>query len=69
MRCIPCASGSLGSRVTRSHSLRLRLGIVIDMAKVIEFYIPEKFRKTARWIPLDQRGKVIEFPVPDKKSA
>jgi len=40
------------------------------MAKVIEYYIPERFRKKRKkWIPLDQRGKIIQFPVPEKKSA
>ena len=40
-----------------------------EMAKVIEYYIPEKFRKIARWIPSNRRGKIIQFPVPEKKSA
>jgi hypothetical protein len=32
------------------------------MAKIIEFYIPNNFRKKAtRWIPLEQYGKVIPF--------
>ena len=31
------------------------------MAKVIEFYIPDTFRKRTIWIPPEQRGKVIEF--------
>jgi hypothetical protein len=32
------------------------------MAKVIEFYIPARFRKPpAKWIPVEQRGKVLEF--------
>ena len=31
------------------------------MAKVIEFYIPERFQKKSKWIPAEQRGKVIEF--------
>jgi hypothetical protein len=39
------------------------------MAQVIEFYIPYRFRKKAKWIPVTQRGKVIEFPVAVKKSA
>ena len=39
------------------------------MAKVIEFYVPDRFRKTGPWIPPEQRGKVIEFPSPQKKSA
>ena len=47
----------------------MRVGMVTGMAEVIEFYIPEKFRKTAKWIPPRQRGKVIKFPVPEKKSA
>ena len=42
---------------------------VTAMAKVIEYYIPERFRKTTRWVPRDQRGKIIEFPVLEKKSA
>ena len=37
------------------------------MAKVIEFYIPNTFRKKATWIPSEQRGKVIEFCLPDKE--
>jgi hypothetical protein len=47
----------------------MRLGVVAVMAKVIEFYVPERFRKTRPWIPPEQRGKVIEFPSAEKKSA
>ncbi len=32
------------------------------MAKVIEFYVPQNFKPTARWVPADHRGKLIEFP-------
>lgn len=32
--------------------------------KVIEFYIPERHKKAAHWIPEDLRGRVIEFPSP-----
>ena len=39
------------------------------MAKVIEYYIPEKFRQTAKWIPPALRGKVLPFPVAEKKTA
>ncbi len=40
------------------------------MAQVIEFYVPDRFRKKkTRWVPPEQRGKVIEFPLPEKKSA
>jgi hypothetical protein len=39
------------------------------MAQVIEFYIPVKFQKKGKWIPTEERGKVIEFPVAVKKTA
>jgi hypothetical protein len=39
------------------------------MATVIEFYIPNRFRKKAKWVPLTERGKLIEFPTEFKKSA
>jgi hypothetical protein len=39
------------------------------VAKIIEYYVPENFRKKAVWISPDQRGKVIEFPPPQQKSA
>ena len=39
------------------------------VAKVIEFYIPTKFSKRVKWVPLPQRRKVIEFYLPPKKSA
>ncbi len=58
------------AQTQRSHSLRVRLGMVTDMAKVIEYYIPEGFRKkSGKWIPPDQRGKIIQFPATLKKSA
>ena len=31
------------------------------MAKVIEFYIPNNFRKQAKRTSVEQRGQVIEF--------
>jgi hypothetical protein len=41
------------------------VGMVMAMAQVIEFYVPDKFRKqTGKWIPPEQRGKIIPFPVP-----
>jgi len=39
------------------------------MAKIIEFYIPDSFRKNGKWVPAEERGKVIEFSLPAKKSA
>jgi len=32
------------------------------MTKVIEFYVRDLFPKKVKWLPRDQRGKVIEFP-------
>jgi hypothetical protein len=40
-----------------------------DMAQVIEFYIPARFHKKVKWIPPEQRGKVIDFPAEIRKSA
>lgn len=33
------------------------------MAKMIEFYIPQRFQEKLKWVPELQRGKVIEFPL------
>jgi hypothetical protein len=33
----------------------------VVMAKIIEFYVPERFRKKTRWISADRRGNVIVF--------
>jgi hypothetical protein len=39
------------------------------MAKVIEFYIPATFEKTMTSVRDSQRGKLIEFRPPVKRSA
>ena len=39
------------------------------VAKVIEFYIPTNFSKRVKWLPPQQRGRVIEFRLPAQKSA
>jgi hypothetical protein len=40
------------------------------MAQLIEYYVPDKFKKKVKWIPKRERGKVISFPMtPEKKSA
>ncbi len=40
------------------------------MAKIIEFFVPSSFRKKAtKWIPPEEYGRVIEFRLPEKKSA
>jgi hypothetical protein len=35
----------------------------------IEFHIPGTFRKSEKWIPPKQRGKIIEFAPETKKTA
>jgi hypothetical protein len=40
----------------------MRLGVVAVMAKVIEFYVPDRLRQRRLWTPPEQCGKVIEFP-------
>ena len=39
------------------------------MAKMIEFYIPQSFRKVSKWLPPTERGKVLAFPRAVRKSA
>jgi hypothetical protein len=39
------------------------------MARLIEYYVPDKFKKKVKWIPPQDRGKLINFPVDEKKSA
>ena len=39
------------------------------MAKIIEFYVPSSFHKKVKWVPPAERGKVIEFFVPVRKTA
>jgi hypothetical protein len=40
----------------------MRVGVVAVMAKVIEFYVPERLREKRLCNPREQRGEVIEFP-------
>jgi len=39
------------------------------MAKIIEFYIPQSFHKVSKWLPPNERGKVLEFPMAVRQSA
>jgi hypothetical protein len=41
----------------------------VAMAKVIEFYIPNNFRRPMKWVPEVRRGKILDFCPPTKKSA
>jgi hypothetical protein len=31
------------------------------VARVIEFYIPDSFRRTVKWVSPERRGKIIQF--------
>src|SRR5260370_30721694 len=39
------------------------------MAKIIEFYIPQSLRNVSKWLPPNERGKLLEFPVAVRKSS
>ena len=40
------------------------------MAKIIEFHIPNSIqKKQTKWIPVEDKGKVIRFEFPKEKSA
>ncbi len=39
------------------------------VAKIIEFYVPDSFRRKEKWIPPQDRGKIIEFSRETRKSA
>ena len=48
----------------------VRLGKETAMAIVIVYYVPEKFRKQSeKWIPPEQRGKIIPFPALEQKKS
>ena len=65
---LPCnAAGRLQARTPWQRPWRIRQDEF--MAKIIEFYVPSKFRSHSAWVPPQQRGKVIEFRLPVTKSA
>ena len=39
------------------------------MAKIIEFYVPAHFRKVVKWVPQQERGRLLEFAVAQKRTA
>jgi len=39
------------------------------MANVIEYCVPVRFRKAVKWVPPQQRGRVLEFLLPQKRTA
>jgi len=40
-----------------------------SVAKIIEFYVPTNFRTKDKWVPAQNRGRVIEFRPQTTKSA
>jgi len=46
-----------------------KVGARRSAAKVIEFYLPKNFRKSVSWTAPGERGKILEFVLPVKKSA
>ena len=47
----------------------LEMKAVTTVAKVIEFYIPNHFRRSLKWVSAEGRGKIIAFARPMSKSA
>jgi hypothetical protein len=70
---IPASKEAIADSLGQGDQQELRdcwgIGSEDAMAQVIEFYVPDRFRKKVRWVPPEQRGKVITFPVEIKKSA
>ena len=60
-----------GGRVARGKPRKRNLEMKdgSTMAKIIEFYVPSTFLKSGKWIPPENRGKIIEFPMTSKKTA
>jgi len=55
----------LGYTVTRQRSNReaRTVEVVVAMAQLIEFYVPEKFRRQrGHWISPEEHGEIIPFP-------
>jgi hypothetical protein len=63
MRQSGCKPGNGDGEIRRKESEE------VSMAKVIEFYVPRNFPKRTKWIPAEQRGKLIEFGSQVRKSA
>jgi hypothetical protein len=37
--------------------------------KVIQFYVPDRFRPKTKWVPPSLRGKIIQFPSQRRKKS
>ena len=71
MTAIPQALARIGARSwnLEHHDYSRARAKEVAMAKVIEFYIPQNFRRTTKWVPDVQRGKILELRPQTKKSA
>jgi hypothetical protein len=72
MRGIGCALGAAGNgsaKPSKYGRRKFREDGPLQVAKIIEFYIPKRLRKNIKWIPPRSRGRIIEFTLPAKKSA
>jgi hypothetical protein len=63
----PYESKAAGNPINSVRELEGKTGMTV--AKVIEFYIPNNFRKSVKWVSPQRRGKIIEFASQIKKSA
>jgi hypothetical protein len=41
--------------------MRLEKKKEMAVAKLIEFYVPNRFRRSVKWVSPEQRGRVIEL--------
>jgi hypothetical protein len=44
-------------------------GHMTKIIKIIEFNVPQSFRKVSKWVPTAERGKVLSFAEAVRKSA
>jgi hypothetical protein len=41
----------------------------MDVAKVIEFYVPNNFRRRVKWVSPERRGKILAFGTANSPAA
>jgi hypothetical protein len=39
------------------------------VAKVIQFYVPDNFKRTVKWVSPERRGKIIDFGTMNSRAA
>jgi hypothetical protein len=47
--------------------LRAKLAGRYEETNIIPFYYPEKYYRKVKWIPEEQRGKLLQFPSPHEE--